>query len=104
MAASRSRHPEFVPSHPGELLSEIVIPATGRSKTEIARLLGISRQSLYDILRQRQGVTPAIAVRLGKLFGNGAALWLSMQQAHDLWHVERMLKAELDAMPTLDAA
>jgi plasmid maintenance system antidote protein VapI len=43
-------------------------------------------------------------VRLGKLFGNGAALWLNMQQAHDLWHVERASAAELAAIPTLEPA
>jgi antitoxin HigA-1 len=104
MAASSLRHPDIAPSHPGELLAEIVIPGTGKSKAEIARLLGVSRQTLYDILNQRQGVTPAVAVRLGKLFGNGAALWLNMQQAHDLWHVERASAAELAAIPTLEPA
>jgi addiction module HigA family antidote len=92
------------PVHPGELLGEIVIPATGKSKVEIARLLGVSRQTLYDLLRGRQAVTPALAVRLGKLFGNGPRLWLNMQQAYDLWHAERALRDEIAAMPTLSAA
>ena len=60
------------PTHPGVLLREDVIPATGRTKAEIAQLLGISRQHLYDILRERKPVSPAVAVRLGKLFGDGA--------------------------------
>ena len=84
-----TRHPSIIPTHPGEMLEAIIIPATGKSKAEIARLLGISRQTLYDILGQKQAVTPAIAVKLGKLFGNGATLWLRMQAAHDLWHAER---------------
>ena len=46
------------PSHPGALLRE-VIPATGKSKAEIATLLGISRQHLYDILKERKPVSPA---------------------------------------------
>jgi plasmid maintenance system antidote protein VapI len=54
------------------LLREDVIPATGRTKAEIAQLLRISRQHLYDILRERKPVSPAVAVRLGKLFGEGA--------------------------------
>ena len=49
MAADTLRHASIEPAHPGELLGEIVIPATGKSKAEIARLLGISRQTLYDI-------------------------------------------------------
>ena len=50
---SAKRDPNRCPTHPGELLSE-VIPATGKSKTEIAALLGISRQHLYDVLAQRK--------------------------------------------------
>ena len=104
MASETIRHAGFEPSHPGEMLGEIVIPATGRSKAEIARLLGVSRQTLYDIIRGRQAVTPEVAVRLGKLFGNGPGIWLRMQQAHDLWHAERKLAMALKDMPTLRAA
>ena len=84
MAIKSLRHRKIEPAHPGALLREIVIPATGKSKTEIARLLKLSRQTLYDILGARQPVTPQIAVRLGKLFGDGAGIWLRMQTAHDL--------------------
>lgn len=76
------------PSHPGALLAEL-IEATTRPKMEIARLLGISRQQLYDILRQAKPISPTIAARLGKMFGDGAAVWLRMQAAHDAWHAER---------------
>jgi addiction module HigA family antidote len=89
------------PSHPGALLEE-VIPATGKSKTEIAGLLGISRQQLYDILREKKPVSPAVAARLGKLFGDGAAIWLRMQAAHDAWHAER--EVDTSAIPTLTLA
>lgn len=97
------RHPDFPPTHPGEILREDVIPATGRSKTELAGLLGLSRQALYEILAERQGVTPSVAARLGRLFGNGPELWLRLQQDYDLWHVQRDLAAELAAIPTLKA-
>src|SRR3712207_9471851 len=76
-----TRNPKRCPAHPGELLREDVIPATGKPKAEIARLLGISRQHLYDILRERKPVSPAVAVRLGKLFGDGAGVWIRMQAA-----------------------
>ena len=89
MADPPTRHGSIAPTHPGELLAEDVIPATGKSKAEIARRLGISRQTLFDILAQRQPVTPQVAVRLGKLFGNGPGLWVRMQAAHDLWNAER---------------
>ena len=71
------------------MLAEIMIPATGKSKAEIARLLGISRQTLYDIINEKQPVSPAIAMRLGKLFGDGAGIWIRMQGAYDTWKAER---------------
>jgi addiction module HigA family antidote len=58
------------PMHPGKMLREDVMPALGKPKAEIARLLGISRQKFYDILDEKQPVTPGMALRLGKLLGN----------------------------------
>jgi len=94
------RDPNRCPAHPGELLREI-IPATGRSKTEIAALLGVSRQHLYDILKEHKPVSPGVAVRLGKLFGDGAGVWVRMQGAHDTWHAERELAREIRKIPRL---
>lgn len=95
------RNPDRCPSHPGDLLAD-VIPATGRSKTEIASLLGISRQHLYDIMEGRKPVSPSVAVRLGKLFGNGPGIWVRMQAAYDMWHAER--NVDVSGIPTLTAA
>ncbi len=89
------------PSHPGALLEDI-ISATGKTKMEIAGLLGISRQQLYDILRERKPVSPNVAARLGKMFGDGAAVWLRMQAAYDAWHAER--EVDVSRIPTLSAA
>lgn len=89
------------PSHPGALLEDI-IPATGRTKVEIASLLGISRQQLYDILRERKPVSPNVAARLGKMFGDGPAVWLRMQAAYDAWHAER--EVDVSNVPRLDVA
>ena len=97
------RDPDRCPIHPGRLLRE-VLPATAKTKTEIAALLGISRQHLYDILAERKPVSPAVAVRLGKLFGDGAGVWVRMQAAHDTWRAERALAAEIEKIPTLGPA
>lgn len=96
------RNPARCPNHPGALLREVVIPATGRTKVEIASLLGISRQHLYDVLREAKPISPSVAVRLGKLFGDGAAPWLRMQAAHDTWHAERSI--DVKSIPTIRAA
>lgn len=91
-------------THPGEMLREDVLPALGKSKTEIAKLLGISRQTLYDILEEKQPVTATMALRIGKLCGNGPNLWLAMQRAYDLEQAKKQIGADLDAIPTLSAA
>lgn len=96
-----TRLPDRCPSHPGAVLEDI-LPAMGKPKVEIARLLGISRQQLYDILAERKAVSPNIAARIGKLVGNGPAIWLRMQAAHDAWHAER--EVDVSAIPTLSAA
>ena len=96
------RSPDRPPTHPGAILREDIIPATRRSKSEIARLLGISRQQLYCILDETKPVSPAVAVRLGKLFGNGAGLWMRMQTAYDVWHAER--DVDVSAIPTIGTA
>ena len=88
--------------HPGELLREDILPAIGKPKTEIARLLGISRQTLYDILDEKQPVTVAMALRLGKLFGNGPLLWLNLQRSYDLEQAER--EVDVSSIPTLEMA
>jgi antitoxin HigA-1 len=90
--------------HPGELLREEILPALDRPKTEIAKLLGVSRQTLYDILDEKQPVTPAMALRLGKLCGNGPDLWLNLQRRYDLQRAEQELGEQIKAIPTLSGA
>jgi addiction module HigA family antidote len=89
--------------HPGELLREDVLPALKRPRAEIARLLGISRQALHSILTERAAVTPIVALKLGKLCGNGPELWLNLQSRHDLERLSRERRREIAAVPTLAA-
>lgn len=92
------------PVHPAEILREDVIPALGRSKTEIARLMGISRQTLYDLLAERQPITVPMALRVGKLTGTTPESWLNMQRAYDLKIAEREMADEIAKIPTLSEA
>ena len=62
----------------------------------------ISRQHLYDILQEKKPVSPAVAVRLGKLFGDGAGIWTRMQAAYDTWQAERT--EDVSHIPTIKAA
>lgn len=94
----------FPPVHPGEILREDVFPALGLTIVEAAAKLGITRQTLHRIIARQdpRPVTPEMAVRLGKLCGNGPRLWLNLQNAYDLWHAER--RVNTCAIPTLHAA
>jgi addiction module HigA family antidote len=92
------------PLHPGELLREDILPALNLSVAEVARHLKVSRQTLHAILREEAPVTPAMALRLGKLCGNGPELWLNLQTRYDLERLAREMDTELAAIPTLHAA
>ncbi len=96
-----NRDPNRCPIHPGELLREDVLPALGMNVTEVAEALNVTRQTLHRILA---GITPAMALRLGKFCGNGPAIWLRMQEAHDLWHAERAMADELARIKPARAA
>lgn len=85
-AATRKR--DRCPSHPGVLLHD-VLENIDLTKQEVARRLAISRQQLHDIMTARKPVSPAVAVKIGALLGNGGGLWLRMQAAYDLWHAEQ---------------
>ena len=69
------------------------------SAIQIAARPILSRQHLYDVLRERKLVSPALAVRLGKLFGDGAGVWVRMQAAYDTWNAER--QEDVSKIPTL---
>ena len=89
------RHLKRPPIHPGEVVREDVLPTLGLSVSEAARRLGVSRQQLHRILACTHPITTEMALRIGRLAGNGPGLRLRMQQAHDLWHAEQRLKEEL---------
>src|ERR1700722_18063324 len=98
------QRPAWRPSHPGKLLRDVVLPALRLTVKDAAANLGVSRQTLHAILSEKSAVTPEMAVRLGKLCGDGPAIWLRMQVAHDLWQVERDMAETVKTIPTLRAA
>lgn len=89
------RDPNREPTHPGLLLSEVVLPATGDSVLSAAKKLGVSRQLLHRILAGQAPVSTETALRLGKFCGNGPNVWLGMQQDYDLWHAEKAMRKTL---------
>ena len=92
------------PSHPGTMLSEDFLPEFGLTVSRLAAAIGVSRQSVNELLRGRRAVTPAMALRLSKLFGNSPEFWLNAQRAVDLWDAARAIKDEVASIRTLGAA
>jgi antitoxin HigA-1 len=88
------------PVHPDEILREDVFPTLGVSVSEAARRLGISRQQLHRALACTHPITTEMALLIGKFAGNGPGLWLSMQQAYDLWHAKNRMANELSKIET----
>lgn len=88
------------PNHPGTLLREVVLPAMKVGITEAALEMSVSRQQLHKILAGDRAITAEMATRLGKYCGNGPELWLNMQGAYDLWHVQNRLADIIDQIPT----
>jgi addiction module HigA family antidote len=81
--------PGFPPPHPGEYLREDILPALGMTVKALAAHLGVSRQSLSELVNERRAVSVEMAQKLGKAFGNGARFWLALQMQHDLWRASR---------------
>jgi addiction module HigA family antidote len=92
------------PTHPGAMLREDFMPDYGLSVTALAEALGVSRQTVNELLRERRALSPAMALRLSRLFGNSPEFWLNAQRAVDLWQAERELEKDLNRIGTLKAA
>lgn len=80
------------PTHPGEMLREDFLPDYGLSVAGLAEGLAVSRQTVNELLRERRAVSPQMAIRLARLFGNTPEFWLNAQRALDLWEAARTLK------------
>lgn len=104
MAAPNNKKRLIAPTHPGEMLREDFMPDYGLSATSLASALGISRQTVNELLRERRALTPAMALRLSRLFGNSPEFWLNAQQARDLWETEQRHGKSLAKIRPLSAA
>ena len=92
------------PTHPGEMLREDFLPDYVLTATTLASALGVSRQTVNELLRERRSITPVMALRLSRLFGNSSEFWLSAQDSRDLWESEQRYHEELSRILPLNAA
>jgi len=92
------------PTHPGEILREDFMPDYKLNVAGLAKSLGVSRQTVNELLRESRALTPLMALRLSRLFGNMAEFWLNAQRAHDLWEAQQSHKTEIKKIQPLKAA
>lgn len=92
------------PTHPGEMLREDFMPDYDLSVSGLAEKIGVSRQSINELLRGRRALSPEMALRLARLFGNSPEFWLNAQRAVDLWDAAREIKRDVARIRPIDAA
>ncbi len=90
--------------HPGEMLREDFMPDYGLTVASLADALGVSRQTINEILRERRMISPGMALRLSRLFGNSTEFWLNAQRAVDLWNEKKRQEKMLKRIQPLSAS
>ena len=91
MSIPNTRQTKRRPTHPGEMLREDFMPDYGLTVAGLAESVGVSRQSINELLRGKRAVSPEMALRLSCLFGNSAEFWLNAQRAVDLWEAAKAI-------------
>ena len=104
MSIPNTRQRKVRPTHPGEMLREDFLPDYGLTVSGLAKALGVSRQTINEVLRERRAVSPEMALRLSRLFGNTPEFWLNAQRAVDLWEAARAIKTKVERIKPLSAA
>ena len=92
------------PTHPGEMLREDFLPDYDLTVASLANAIGVSRQSVNELLREHRGVSPEMALRLAQLFGNSPEFWLNAQRALDLWDAAQAIKNDIARIKPLAPA
>ncbi|MCZ7571562.1 MAG: HigA family addiction module antitoxin [Ardenticatenaceae bacterium] len=104
MSIPNARKKEIRPIHPGEMLREDFLPDYGLTVSGLAEALGVSRQTVNELLRERRSVSPEMALRLSRLFGNSPEFWLNAQRAVDLWDAAQEIGPEVERIKPLTVA
>ncbi len=92
------------PTHPGEMLREDFMPDFGLTVAGLAEAVGVSRQSINELLRGRRAVSPEMALRLARLFGNSPEFWLNAQRSVDLWDAAQNVREDVRRIKPLRVA
>ena len=104
MSIPNTRERKVRPTHPGEMLREDFLPDYGLTVSSFAKALGVSRQTVNELLRERRAVSPPMALCLSRLFGTSPEFWLNAQRAVDLWDATKSIKKRINRITPLNAA
>ena len=104
MAIKNSGGLKRKPTHPGEMLREDFLPDYGLTVSGLADSLGVSRQSVNELLREKRALSPEMAIRLSRLFNNSLEFLINAQRAVDLWVASQALKKEVSRIKSLHVA
>ncbi len=104
MTIRNDRNMKRRPTHPGEMLQEDFMPDYRLTVATLAESVGVSRQSINELLRGRRALTPEMALRLSRLFGNSPEFWLNAQRAVDLWDAAQSIKDQVARIKPLQVA
>ena len=104
MSVANTRPMKRRPTHPGEMLQEDFMADFHLTVSGLAEAVGVSRQSINELLRGRRAVSPEMALRLSRLFGNSPEFWLNAQRAVDLWDASQAIKDDVARIRPLQVA
>ena len=104
MSIPYDRERKVRPTHPGAMLREDFMPDYKLTVSNFAKAIGVSRQTVNELLRERRSVSPEMALRLSRLFGNTPEFWLNAQRAVDLWAASRSIKKKIERIHPVNAA
>ena len=103
MTITNTKNRTIAPTHPGEMLREDFLPDYGLTPTSLATALDVSRQTVNELVRERRAISPIMALKLARLFGNSPDFWMKAQHTRDLWESEQQYQEELAQIEPISA-
>ncbi len=104
MTINNQQSRSIKPTHPGAMIREDFMQDYALSVASLAEALGVSRQTINDLIRERRALSASLALRLARFFGNSPEFWLNAQRALDLWEAKKTYHKELEKIAPINAA
>ena len=104
MSISNTEKRGIRPIHPGEIIREDFMPDYRLSVSSLSKALCVSKQTVNELIREKRSLSPMMALRLSRLFGNSAEFWLNAQRGVDLWDADQTAGQKLEGIKPLVVA